>query len=510
MHYVIGSGPAGLACAAALLGRGVQVTMLDAGLRLEPDREALRAGMAGKMRSEWNLWESELALPVSEAKRVPYKLNYGSDYAYRRPGLATPVLDDGAGLRGSYAQGGFSNVWGGAVLPYRERDLAGWPIGLAALEPGYRAAIGMLPLAAVRDGLEVEFPLYGELGAAMQPCCQARNLLAAMEAGQAALRGRGVRFGAARLAVAAQDCISCGACLNGCPRDLIFSSRQQLDALCAQGMEYISGLVVKTVEENADGVKILALDAAGGRHKFTGARAFLAAGALNSTEIMLRSLGESSAVLKDSQYFLFPMLQAKASKNVEREALHTLAQVFLEIDDPALSAYGVHVQLYGYSDVLSATLRQKLGRFARFFPTGALLDRMMIAQGYLHSAHSGRIEVRLEGERLLVKSVRHPQVDARVKQVLGKLRKVSRLTKAWPVAALLEITEPGRGFHSGGSFPMAEAPGPWESDTLGRVRGMQRVHLVDASVFPSIPVPTITLTAMANAWRIGDAAGELK
>jgi choline dehydrogenase-like flavoprotein len=41
-----------------------------------------------------------------------------------------------------------------------------------------------------------------------------------------------------------------------------------------------------------------------------------------------------------------------------------------------------------------------------------------------------------------------------------------------------------------------------ETDVFGRLPGWKRVHLVDASVFPSIPATTITLTAMANAHRI--------
>ena len=38
---VIGSGPAGVSCAKALMGRGVEVSLLDAGLELEPERRAL-------------------------------------------------------------------------------------------------------------------------------------------------------------------------------------------------------------------------------------------------------------------------------------------------------------------------------------------------------------------------------------------------------------------------------------------------------------------------------------
>ena len=49
---------------------------------------------------------------------------------------------------------------------------------------------------------------------------------------------------------------------------------------------------------------------------------------------------------------------------------------------------------------------------------------------------------------------------------------------------------------------MSHNPGRFETDTLGRLPGLERVHLIDASVFPSIPATTITLSIMANAHRI--------
>ena len=50
---------------------------------------------------------------------------------------------------------------------------------------------------------------------------------------------------------------------------------------------------------------------------------------------------------------------------------------------------------------------------------------------------------------------------------------------------------------------MSAAPRGFQTDLLGRLPGWQRVHAVDATVFPSIPATTITLSAMANAHRIG-------
>lgn len=498
MNIVIGSGPAGVACAAALLARGRKVMMLDAGLRLEPEREALRAGMAAKAKADWSAAERALITPRMQKGAVPEKLSYGSDYPYR----GTPA----GSLRGSHAQGGLSNVWGSAMLPYRARDIADWPVSVAELLPGYAAAMKLLPVSAEHDALEAEWPLFTEPKAALTRGAQTERLMRELRRHEPKLRARGVRFGAARVAVRAADCIYCGACLNGCPRELIYSARHSLAGLQAQGMEYVSGVTVERIAESAAGVEVFAR---GGR-VFSGARVFVAAGVLNTAEIMLRSTGRCQAVLLDSQYYIFPWLQWRAAPDVRRAALHTLAQMFVEIDDPAISPFGVHLQVYGYNDIVGATLADKLGALAKVFPAGLLLNRMLIVQGYLHSAHSGTLAVRLTEGGVQVTPRPSAVAAEKVGMVLGKLGGLAGMAKAYPLRPLLQVTEPGRGFHAGGSFPMAAQPKDGQTDILGRVPGWRRTHLVDASVFPSIAATTITLTAMANAWRIGNLAAQLE
>ena len=76
--------------------------------------------------------------------------------------------------------------------------------------------------------------------------------------------------------------------------------------------------------------------------------------------------------------------------------------------------------------------------------------------------------------------------------------------RAVPMPSQLRVGAPGRGFHGGGSLPMRRQPQGLETDVFGRPAGLRRIHAVDSSIFPSIPATTITLTAMANAHRIGD------
>ena len=53
MFVVIGSGPAGVTSAEALVARGQPVTLLDAGVALEPERRARVQRLAAAAPSDW-------------------------------------------------------------------------------------------------------------------------------------------------------------------------------------------------------------------------------------------------------------------------------------------------------------------------------------------------------------------------------------------------------------------------------------------------------------------------
>jgi choline dehydrogenase-like flavoprotein len=86
----------------------------------------------------------------------------------------------------------------------------------------------------------------------------------------------------------------------------------------------------------------------------------------------------------------------------------------------------------------------------------------------------------------------------------------ARLLDLYPVVPMLRLSAGGKSYHLGGSFPhTTDSSGIFSSDRLGRVGPWERVHLVDASVFPSVPAMTFGLTIMANAHRIASETLEL-
>jgi choline dehydrogenase-like flavoprotein len=485
---VIGSGPAGTACAHALVERGLRPLVVDGGRRLDRDRAAVDFAV--------------------DFDALPLKPSFGSLYPYAIDEPLAPLRANGVGVVPSLGRGGLSSVWGAAMLPFEERQLAAWPVAAAELADHYRRVLRFVPIAGERDALEERFPLFVDRPQRLPATPQIASLMRDLRSGH--LGAAGVLAGRSRLAVwtsrnpHGEPCREVGLCMVGCPYGAIYNSAVSLAELERAGaLEYRPGVFVEALEERAAGVRLRLRSLVDGTpSQLDAARVFVGAGALATTRLLLRSLEafDRAATLLDNTFFTFPILRWRRGGRVgPRRAGMTLAQAFLEIDD-------VHLQLYGYNDLMLQALARRTRLPERvcdrlFQP---LLGRLLYAQGYLHSDVSARIELLLRRDGTLVAEAgAGPDPAPAVAAVLGRLRELRGLLRFEPLAPLLRIWTHGRGFHVGGSFPMSHRPDGFESDALGRPVGFRRVHVVDAAVFPTLPPTTITLSIMANGHRIG-------
>ena len=516
-HCVIGSGPAGVACAGALLARGAKVLMLDAGIKLEPERARIVSDLAQKKCSEWQ--PSEIAAVHGDAdadlKGLPVKKLFGSDFPYRESAEKIPWRGQDVAVCPSLGFGGLSNVWGAAMLPFRDDDISDWPIKNADLAQHYRAVAEMTGLSGRHDGLEEVLPLHVDNPASLKPSRQATSFLASLERHRETLRARGWHFGQSRLGVRAADsprgagCVYCGYCLTGCVYGCIYNAADTVRELQRQeNFHYESDVIVTKVREQSGTVVIEGFHRLAGKPlSFEAGRVYLAAGVIPTAQIVLRSQDafDRPLTLRDSQYFLFPIVRVRGVRDVQAEALYTLSQAFLELSHPRIGRHSVHLQIYTYSDTIAGAVRRSLGPLKLF--ARPILERLLIVQGYLHSDESAAIQMTLKRDGtkdfLQLEPALNPQTTGAVKRVLRELQGQFRALGGFVVPPMLQIAKPGRGFHCGGSLPMRAQPGDFETDTLGRVRGWSRVHVVDASVLPAVPATTITFSVMANAHRIG-------
>jgi choline dehydrogenase-like flavoprotein len=517
---VIGSGPAGVAAAQALCDSGRRVMVIDAGDKIEAGRMSVFEALAGL---EPEQWPPELAQRARDAfpvdiRQIPLKPAYGSLFPYALDDPDLPITCKGAETLPSLAYGGLSNAWGASILPFRRQDIEDWPVSLEELEPHYEAVLRFVPIAAERDELSEILPLYTDSPAALRHGPQTEMLLGRLRRHATALKAAGFHFGASRLALTASaghpsSCRYSGMCLYGCPYGSIYNASHTLERLVRTGqVEYRGGIYVDRLTEGEGSVTIDFHQR--GRQsemgRMTASRVFVACGAISSTRLMLDSMGGArrSRRLQDSQYFIVPMLTPRAARVSVTTQGNTLAQVFVELEDRHISEHTVHMQLYGYNDLMLSALARRLplgpARLERVLQP--LLGRLVVIQGYLHSAESPGLTIHHEAEGIRVVGEDGAIGAARVRKLVRRLAAAGRHLGMFPIPGLAQLGRAGKSNHVGGSLPMRHAPGELETDTLGRLPDWDRVHIVDASIFPSVPATTVTISVMANAHRIATAA----
>ena len=105
------------------------------GLTLEADLDARRAALAASDPGAWTDAARDAFMAPQLAQADGDIRRYGSDFAVRDPFGVVKDAPPWLALKPSFARGGLSNAWGASVLPYRQEDMAGWPITRVSRTP---------------------------------------------------------------------------------------------------------------------------------------------------------------------------------------------------------------------------------------------------------------------------------------------------------------------------------------------------------------------------------------
>jgi len=521
---IVGSGLAGIAAAQALLQRDLPVVMLDVGRQAAPDTIAFGEELAALPSWQWSTKMRDRLISSTEAalSGVASKKWMGSDFASVLSGQLTTKLSH-AWFYASEARCGLANIWGCGMLPMLAPDMADWPISIADLEAHYREILQFVPLGGYHDALESSLPLYCN----PQPApisSQGRSLLARMEKNREKLTKYGINFGAARLAgdfagTCGSGCQQCGMCMYGCPYGVLYSGQSTLSRLLGhESFHYISDFVARSVEQQNMKVLVHGVDHLGvPREPVMGSRVILCAGVPATTNIMLRTLRmyKRPVRIKTSELRFIPMLSFLSAGTIEHEAQSATCQAYWLLQDKKLCSHSIHFSLYGYNRLYLAALKNTFGKMypALALPSAFLVRRLFFAFCFLHSDVSSELHAELRddaAETLYISGIPSYIADDIFRKARRRLAKLSTATGLLPFPLYSGAKQPGEGNHLGGTFPMSKSPGVAECDIAGRFHGLERVHIADASCFPSITATTITMSVMANAHRIACHAATLE
>ena len=516
---VIGSGPAGMSAAGALVQAGHSVTMLTAGEVAPPmpdhvDWWSMRAVEPSGWRTlqgpDPAVWAT--AGDSSPKFRTPRAAALFAGY-----GEALAVATEAFTARGALAVGGLSEAWGAGVACLGPEDLVGTVLSAEALAPHYQYLAEHVGISGADDDLGAFFGSMRGLQPARPLGQAAETLKRGYDRARTGFAKAGVTLGRGRNAVltAARPgrgaCAECAMCLWGCGEGAIYAASQELAWLTGRAnFKLHANALVTALRRDADGWRVEARDQRTGEvatHRAP--RVLLAAGTLGSARLVRETLGLHGAPgpLLSNPTAAFALWLPRLVGAAQPTSAFALAQLSLAITGAQGLTDATFANLFQVSGLPASEL---IGRLPLSLPAGrrlmrALAPGLLVGNLFLPGALS-RHSLTLQADGVLTL---RGGFSTEVAEVLADARRRIGRVMAQAGAVLLPggfaVAEAGSDLHYVGAVPMRAKPALGESDAQGEVAGLPGMHVVDGAALPVLPAKAHTFTIMANARRIATA-----
>ena len=297
---MIGSGATALAVLDVAAARpGIRVTLIRPEKHLQPQRveETAAALRNDALPAMIRSLRCELGL-----KFPPPKTHFGNV-------PESVFVRDWGRIWRSNLHGGLTQFWGGSSVPFTQRELGNWPLRRADLEADYAAIAERVGITGSNDTLRGYFDdSFAVLPPveAIPPIKLLINRLASQE-GQAF----DILSGASRVAVETRPnrpnaCIYLGECISGCRRDAVFSALPHIEMHAERGTVVEERIgIAHRIDIERKRVYLHSLDGCETSCDYD--KLFICAGAVQSVELLMRSLGiEAEATISDNMILEFP------------------------------------------------------------------------------------------------------------------------------------------------------------------------------------------------------------
>lgn len=509
---VVGSGPAGVSAAFPLVEAGLRVILVDAGgdRPMEPPAGSyLRNRAEDDGQWSWMVGKEFEALRDAQAVSPKFRIP-GHRYVFAGFEVANRIEAEGFTAVGSLARGGLSNAWGCGVAKFSAAELAGYPFRADDIEPSYRAvALRMGLSGAAADDLAGYFGLDDYAGPPLPLDDLHAGVLCRYQRSKAAIAALGFGLGRSRVAALSQDrgerraCDLSGSCLWGCHRRALYCATEDLELLRRHSnFSYRTGFIVERVTRAGDTPGIQGRDASG-HHTLTARRIVLAAGILATTRLALAAADLRQPVTMQACPTGAFMLWLPAALGRAHSAGFGLGQLSFSL--ALANGVGGFGSFFGTTGI-------PMAEFARYMPLRRrpaidvvrnLLSSCLVGNLFLPGYLTQATLSLGPDDALRVRGAYRSEVAPLMQEAQRRLRKVFRKMGAWLLPRSFTVGAPGSDIHYAASLPMRHEPGPGQTNAMGELAGLERVHIVDGACLSSLPEKSHTLTIMANADRIG-------
>ena len=406
------------------------------------------------------------------------KFKIGSNsYVYENFSRMLNITSNGFHPIGSLAKGGLSNIWGGGIQPYNEKELLKYPYSYTAVKNIYSKIYEIL------TGSEIDY-IDLEKGFGERDNFSTRKPLLAIKD-----QNRGENF--CSIKSCATGCIYCN-------RN-IFNSSHELDRLLSHDkLEYKAGLFVESVDYLDSYYSINCINISTGKiFQFKATTVYSCLGALSTTKIAL-GMSKSTSLLPllttpGGVFFTFSFRKFTRRDNQIFASQAFLGKVGRERFDGALHPVS--------ENLLSVYLGENLGRLANKLFGSFLLSRVFIANMFFSSDLSSSSMLAIDN-KVRINSAIHPNLKTIFLKAMKTVKKGLYSKGLWVLPFGKKILQPGQDIHYGGLLPMKKYPTENECDFNGELWGFKNFYVADSSSMPFLASKGHSFNSMVNAYYI--------
>jgi hypothetical protein len=400
-------------------------------------------------------------------------------------------------LWNSQFYGGMTNFWGGGMFPFRKSDFLSWPFKYEEMKPYYQSAAKHIGISGNHDFENIFEDSFFNLPEIKTPnffenFCNPLNT----ETNSFAFFGGVTNLALNTSSRSHGKCNYQGNCMVGCPKKSVWCASKSFDenAKYFKKFHFIKAKVYFIKDHKIYFKENKEDQGYQSSEKYD--NIYIAAGAINSSEIVIRTFGLSkSPILQDNSIITLPLIKpfgAKYYSNQKYLALSNFSIFAEKINDRDfvsqisiypffnhLLRYYINSKIWGLSDKISSILRWRF-----------LAGRLCLGGKY-----NTKYEIKLNKNNLEFAILSEPVVDDEIVLMMNELKvELKNIGIYMPFRYNMSKATSS---HYGSTFP-------YNGTTLNVKRNgeiKKGIFLVDSSVFVTLPAISPTFTIIANAMR---------
>ncbi len=524
---IVGSGPSGVQAAVEATAHGAKVGLVDIGGTddrydsLIPGKSFTDLRQNDPGQQQYLLGDPEAAL--ANLTRAGAHLTPPRQYMVRDMDQLFPLESQSFFPLQSTSAGGLGISWGANVYTLEDFELQRVGLPVEELKACYEKVAADVGVSGPTDSFG---KFLADISCRQPPLSldtNARSILGNYQRAEDKHAKKGFRLGQAALAVLSQNLGDRQANqytdmdFYGDVGFSVYRPQFTLQTLRSlSNFTYLTRLQAISFEDaNDDGIRLKCRNLQTGNEEIlTARRLVLAAGAINSGKLALRSLpqfGNRLPILCNPNHWIAAINLAMLGRPAD-DPRYSLAQLTALQRAPGNMQDYVLAQFYSYRSLLyfrmlrTIPLPPRLGvTFLRLISTALTCVNLHFSDSV---ADSKWIELKQQGGREVFSAHYEPTPEQARTIRQGERLMLRRLLSIRCLPMGIARPAHGASIHYAGTLPASETDQPFRCDPNGRLYRTRNVYVADGSSWKFLPAKGLTFTLMANARRVAAKALE--